>query len=84
MKVYVRSSIELNRDNLKPEQKKDVQVSDMFPSMMLMEGNSHKALNYFEWCLKDAQRIGSNAYVVVDEVDGDDYCCIMRGLSYES
>jgi len=53
----------------------------MYPCMMLMEGNSHGATNFLEWCLKDALRIGDKAYVVeVEHSDGYDYCCVMRGI----
>lgn len=81
MKRYIRSSISLDRKELGEEQQQDHQVTDMYPCMMLMEGNSHGANNFLEWCLKDALRIGDKAYVVeVEHSDGYDYCCVMRGI----
>jgi hypothetical protein len=78
MKMYDRKSVQLNRGKLDKECQRDAQVTDMFPRSMLMEGNSHGSRTYFEWCRKDAKRIGNTAYLVYEVIGGDEHCCIMR------
>lgn len=81
MRRYYGNSIQLNREKLSNHiGSNDPQVSEMMESNLAMEGNSHNAKTYIEWCVKDAQRIGDSAYVIEDNIDDVDFCCIMRKL----